>query len=198
MDEKASRVKYTIPEGAISRKAIFTTANKPLIRAMKKAGKDLSGKIVSTATVGNVSMRTAGGFIITATGSKLASLSDDDFVEILEFDSGAFALKRAEGLETPSSETPMHSKVYASRPDVNAIIHFHDPSLQSEKAAQKLKVPINAEPVPKGTKESADAAALLLAGGAKAAILKDHGVIVAAPTIEDGVELALLLHRRAP
>jgi len=196
MGEKYHGVKYSIPEGALTRKTIFTTANKPLIRAIKKIGKDLSERGIAPGTTGNISVRVPDGFIITATASNLSSLSDDDMVIVREFDFENNALRKAEGLKKPSSETPLHWKLYASRKDVNAIVHVHDPALLTEKAAEKLKVPITEKELSYGTIETAEAVSAILSNGGNAVIIKAHGIVVAAPTIEECADRVLTLHRR--
>jgi len=197
MAEEYHGVKYRVPEGALTRKAIFTTTNKPVIRAIKKIGKDLSERGIVPGTTGNISMRVPGGFIITATASNLSSLSDDDLIMVYDFDFGSNSLIRAEGLKKPSSETPLHWKLYASRKDVNAIIHVHDPALITEKIAEKLKLPVTEKELSYGTTETAEAVSTILADKGNAAIIKGHGIVVVANTIEECADRVITLHRRA-
>jgi L-fuculose-phosphate aldolase len=196
MVEEYHGVKYQIPEGALIRKAIFTTANKPVIRVIKKIGKDLSQRGITPGTTGNISVRVPGGFIITATASKLSDLSDDDLIMVYEFDFENNSLVRAEGLKKPSSETPLHWKLYSLRRDVNAIIHVHDPALLTDKIAEKLKIPITETELPYGTRETAEAVSSLIGEKGNAAIIKGHGIVIVAHTIEECADRVLTLHRR--
>jgi len=78
--------------------------------------------------VGNLSYRTAAGFIITPTGTNPATLTTADFVEVLDVGEKE---TRVIGIHEPSSECRMHAGIYAARPDVNAIFHGHyAPALQ--------------------------------------------------------------------
>jgi len=70
---------------------------------------------------GNVSARTARGFLITATGIAYADMKAMDIVE-MDHTGHVIAGKRK-----PSSEWHMHSAIYKKRRDVNAIVHVHSP-----------------------------------------------------------------------
>ena len=70
---------------------------------------------------GNVSARTARGFLITATGIAYADMKAADIVEMDHLGHGIAGRKQ------PSSEWHMHSAIYQKRPDVNAIVHVHSP-----------------------------------------------------------------------
>ena len=70
---------------------------------------------------GNVSARTARGFLITATGIAYADMKAADIVEMDHLGHGIAGRKQ------PSSEWHMHSVIYRKRPDVNAIVHVHSP-----------------------------------------------------------------------
>ncbi len=86
-----------------------------------KYGKKLGEKNMSPATSGNISVRCAQNFLITASGTCLSDLAEDDIVLI---DSNAAVLK---GSKKPSSEKNLHIAIYNLRPDINAIIHCHAP-----------------------------------------------------------------------
>ncbi len=196
MAEKYTGVKFAVPEGALAKKTVLTVESKGLIRAMKKAAKELAERGLSQGTSGNVSTRTSKGFIITTTASKLASLSDEDFVLVEEFDFEGNSLKKAFGFKTPSSETPMHHLIYKARPDVNAIIHVHDPALISEKAIAKLRLPVTEQELSYGTKDIAEGVAALITGK-DAVVARNHGIVVVGKSIEDCLEKVVTLHRRA-
>jgi L-fuculose-phosphate aldolase len=70
---------------------------------------------------GNVSCRVSGGVLITPSGVPYAELDPGDLVLV---DARGAVLA---GNRRPSSEWPMHAAVYASRPDVAAIVHTHSP-----------------------------------------------------------------------
>jgi len=196
MAEKYSGVKFAVPEGSLARKTVLTVESKSLIRAMKKAAKELAERGLSPGTSGNISTRVEGGFLITATACKLGSLSDEDFVLVEDFDFDSNSLKKAFGLKNPSAETPMHDLIYKSRGDARAIIHVHDPVLITERAVGKLKLPVTEQEHSYGTKELASAIADLLSGR-DVAVAKGHGIVVIGKSVEECTEKLVLLHRRA-
>jgi len=196
MAEKYTGVKFTVPEGALQKKTVLTVESKGLIRAMKKAAKELADRGLSPGTSGNLSARTSTGFLITATATKLGALSDEDFVLVEDFDLDNFSLKKAFGLKNPSSETPMHNLIYKTRGDVQAIIHVHDPVTMSERATTKLRLPVTDQEFGYGTKEVAEKISALLVDH-DVAVAKNHGIVVVSKSVEDCKEKLVTLHRRA-
>ena len=100
---------------------------------MSEAKKDPRLEVMATAPAldaaglmpnksGNVSCRSAGGFLVTASGVPYADLTPADVVE-LPVDVTA---EPGRG-PRPSSEWRMHAAVYSARPDVTAIVHTHSP-----------------------------------------------------------------------
>ncbi len=83
----------------------------------------LAGKGYLVGTGGNVSMRVEGAEALAVTPSSrdyLTMIADD--ICVIDF-SG----QQIEGALKPSVETAMHAAVYRNRPDVNAVIHTHQP-----------------------------------------------------------------------
>lgn len=70
---------------------------------------------------GNVSVRTARGFLITATGIAYADMKATDIVEM------DYRGRSISGRKEPSSEWHMHRAIYQKRRDINAIVHVHSP-----------------------------------------------------------------------
>jgi ribulose-5-phosphate 4-epimerase/fuculose-1-phosphate aldolase len=87
--------------------------------ALIAAGRRIGTKNLTWGTAGNISARVPGGFVITASGTRLDELTPGDFLTC-----------PLEG-EVPagcSVESGMHRGVYRARPDVNAVLHasaFH-------------------------------------------------------------------------
>lgn len=81
----------------------------------------------SAGTFGNLSFRLKGTdeFIITAScvGFK-DKLRDEDFVHVKDVDLEKRRI-RAAGSREPSSESMLHSEIYRTRKDVNAVFHGH-------------------------------------------------------------------------
>ena len=69
---------------------------------------------------GNISARIETGFLITPSGMPYAEIAPDDVV--------AMGLDgSADGRRRPSSEWRFHRDIYASRGDVDAVVHTHSP-----------------------------------------------------------------------
>ncbi len=76
---------------------------------------------INAGTSGNLSARHEDGFLITPTGVQYNDLKPEDIVYC---NSNGKVLS---GELIPSSEWPFHAAIYASRSDVNAIVHVHSP-----------------------------------------------------------------------
>ena len=90
-------------------------------KSIIKYGAKLGEKNMSPATSGNISVRVENNILITASGTCLADLSED---EIVLMDKHANVI---EGSRKPSSEKNLHIAIYEMRPDINAIVHCHSP-----------------------------------------------------------------------
>lgn len=87
---------------------------------------------MTTLSGGNLSIRDDDGSIwITPTGIDKGGLRPTDIVHILPD-------KTVEGLHRPSSELPFHRAIYASRPDLMAVVHAHPPALVSFSIAREV------------------------------------------------------------
>lgn len=71
-------------------------------------------------TGGNMSIRTDGGFVITASGRHKGELEAEDFVRC-DDEGTAHATD-----PTPSAETSVHLAIYRALPDAGAVYHVHD------------------------------------------------------------------------
>lgn len=70
-------------------------------------------------SVGNVSARDGGTFLVTPTRMEYDSLRRGDLVRV-DRDGEVIG-----GHRTPSRETTLHAAIYRARPDVGAIVHTH-------------------------------------------------------------------------
>ena len=82
-------------------------------RAMQPAG-------LNRGTAGNVSVRCGAGFYITPTGMPYEALAAAD-IPLLALDG------THQGQRKPSSEWRFHRDLYATRPEVGAVLHAHSP-----------------------------------------------------------------------
>jgi len=154
---------------------------------------------VGGASAGNLSVRTARGFLITAsrTASKRALVADD-FVEVIRVEvfgtaRGVVHFHARAGL-VPSSDTLMHHAIYCARTDVAAVFHGHDPSVLA--AGTALGVPVTGRETPYGSLEDASETARELAGH-DYIIRKNHGFVACGRDLDHAGRLALAVHLRA-
>lgn len=105
-----------------------------------KIGKYLYNKDLTSATSGNISVKSGNKIFITGTGTALGFLEENDIVEIDKNGVELFSNQKA------SSEKFLHLAIYKLRPDLNAIIHCHSPFATAFAACKKeLSAPIIAE-----------------------------------------------------
>ena len=84
---------------------------------LKTAGRYLLENDLAWGNAGNISARLSyDRYVITASGTDLGELNDDDFVEC-SFDGPL------PGGRKPSKETPMHRAIYEQRPEIGAVLH---------------------------------------------------------------------------
>lgn len=73
-------------------------------------------------TSGNLSVRTNDGYIvITPSGMDYMKMTVDDVV-VIDLEGQVI-----EGMHRPSSEWPLHTEIYKSKPEVNGVVHTHSP-----------------------------------------------------------------------
>ena len=107
-----------------------------------KYGKMLGEKNMSPATSGNISVRFENNILITASGTCLYDLEENEIVLI---DENSNVIN---GNKKPSSEKNLHNAIYKIRPDINAIVHCHSPYVSAFAVCHKpLSKPIISENV---------------------------------------------------
>ena len=195
---------------------------------MSEPRRDRPGDVVAVAQAldaaglmpnksGNVSIRSAGGFLITPSGTPYVELTPSSLVELtLEngdtpgspLDDESTSRSVAAGktavsaFSRPSSEWRMHAAIYRARADVNAIVHTHSPHATAL-ACAGLGIPpfhymialaggeVRCMPYATfGTAELAGNAVLGL-DGRRATLLANHGVIAVGPTLQVARAVAL-------
>jgi L-fuculose-phosphate aldolase len=140
---------------------------------------------------GNVSVRLADGTIlVTPRGLSKVDVTLDDLV-IVSLDGGVL-----QGTRAPSSELPMHLRIYQLRADVRAVVHAHPPTATGfavagegfvspvlpEVILQMGAVPLVPYVTP-GTQAFADSFGPLL-GEHDAFLLANHGATTVGPSLE--------------
>ena len=179
---------------ASSREQVVSTCRELLERGYLKA------------TEGNVSVRVPGeeAFAVTPSNYDYAKMRADDIV-VLDFEQ-----KRLEGTLKASIEAGMHAAVYGGRPDVNAIVHTHQPYAS---ALALVRRPIPAlfdeqvrflgrsveiiDYAPSGTSFLKRNVRRTVTSGANAFILANHGVLVLGGDPERAVFNMALLEKVA-
>jgi len=158
------------------------------------------------ATEGNVSVRVPGRelFAITPSNYDYAKMQTDDIC-VLDRD-----LRRVAGTMKASIEAGMHAAVYQQRPDVNAIIHTHQPYASALALIDKPIPALFDEQVrylgrgveivryaPSGTSFLKSRVKAKLKSGDNAYILANHGVLVLGGDTERAIHNMALLEKVA-
>jgi L-fuculose-phosphate aldolase len=145
---------------------------------------------------GNLSARTAAGFLITPAALPYAELAEEDLVEC---DAEGLPLQ---GHRRPSSEWRLHAATYAARAEAQAIVHSHSPRATALSCARRglpafhymLALAGGADIrcagyATFGTQALAEAAVLALEGR-RACLLANHGVLAFGATLAAAEALA--------
>ena len=158
------------------------------------------------ATEGNVSVRVPGRalFAVTPSNYDYAKMLPEDIC-VLDYD-----LHRVTGTMKASIEAGMHAAVYQHRPDVNAIIHTHQPYASALALMNKPIPALFDEQVrflgrgveivgyaPSGTSFLKRRVKAKLGNGDNAYILANHGVLVLGGDTERAVHNMALLEKVA-
>lgn len=154
-------------------------------------GKKLGTKNMSPGTSGNISVRFGKNILISASGTCLYELDENDIV-LMDMNSNVL-----EGDKKPSSEKHLHARIYQMRPDINAIVHCHAPYVSTFAVCHKpLSRPIISEnvfyfgeiPLADYAMPSSDE---LVENTAKffdmhdAVLMANHGIIIGGKNIND-------------
>jgi L-fuculose-phosphate aldolase len=165
--------------------------------AVAAAARRLAAERLVLGTSGNVSVRTGDRVAVSPTGARLAELQPDQ-VAVVDLDG-----EQLEGDLAPTSELGLHLGIHAERGD-GAVVHSHSPY------ATALSCVLGELPVVHyemlrfggpvrvaayatfGSEQLAQAVHAAL-DGRTAALMANHGSVVAGPSMDMAVELALLL-----
>lgn len=167
---------------------------------LQRAGRTMLEQHLTWGNAGNVSARLDDEhFLITASGTRLGELRDDDFVVC------AFDGKPRDTDRRPSKEVPMHRAVYEARPDIQAVLHgapFYstliactDIDIPSRLFVESMYYLERVARVPYGHPGS-DALGDAVTGPARDAnvlLLEHHGVLVFDVTIDEALQAMQVL-----
>lgn len=122
---------------------------------------------------GNLSMRTAGGFLISGTQTgALPFTSLADYAEVTGWDCQKNRVN-SRGQISPSSESLTHAVIYDANPEVTGVFHLHSPDIWN--AAGPLKLAVTDPAIEYGTPEMASAVSKSVTGGRLPGILSMGG-----------------------
>ena len=166
--------------------------NKELIAAARAL--DAAGFMPNKS--GNLSRRTARGFVITPSGLPYAALTADDLVEV------ALDGTTVAGQRRPSSEWRLHADIYVTRGDAQAIVHTHSPHATALSCARRPIPALHYMVAMAGGTDIAcaayatfgtaglAAAAVAALAGRRACLLANHGVVALGATLAGADALA--------
>ncbi|WP_262002448.1 class II aldolase/adducin family protein [Microbacterium sp. Mcb102] len=98
----------------------MTTRVESLIEELSAVGVDIVARGLALASGGNISARIdEDTFVVTGSGTWLDRLTPEDFSVM------SLSGEVVSGSPSPSSEWKLHQRSYATRSDVNAVVHVH-------------------------------------------------------------------------
>ena len=164
------------------------------------AGLRLRDAKLTVETWGNISCLDNDLVYITPSGMDYGAITEDDII-VTDLQGN-----NVQGKRKPSIETPLHLSVYNIRPDVRAVIHTHamhsnifacigeDIPLFHDEAAQTLGDTVRcADYCLPGTQDLADSCTAVLAGKANACLLRNHGAVCVAESMDCCFKVAVVL-----
>lgn len=151
---------------------------------------------LAPGTTGNVSVRSARGFVVTPSGMAYDQLRGDDAVAI-DLDGTI-----RPGQRVPSTEWRLHRDILAARPDVHAIVHTHSLFCTSVSCLRRpipaihyMVVLAGSDEIPCadyatfGTAELA-ASVVRALGRGRACLMANHGMVALGDSLAAALRLA--------
>ena len=159
------------------------------IRGFNRVSALLKENGMTYRNAGNISIRSQGGFLITGSGVYLDDIGLEDLVKVLNYDLEEFFLTYT-GMRPPSSEAFLHSLVYDARPDVECIIHVHDPLTAFCSPAKVETTPVEYD---YGTPDLA-VLCLNTLRSENIVFLRNHGFVAVGKDMDEALEILLECH----
>ena len=172
---------------------------------LAEAGRRLHRQGLVTGNSGNISARIPGTntILIKPSGASLESLKPEELVVV------DLQGKKVKGESVVSTETPIHTAIYRTRKDVQAVFHTH-PSTATAFGIAKIEIlPLQIEMfiqlpdgvpiipfVSPGSKALAEIIQKRIAN-CNAVILENHGIVAVGSTIEAAYNLSLMVEEAA-
>lgn len=153
-------------------------------------GAELASSGMSPGESGNLSCRTAEGFLITRTGVPLATITKEDWVLVTGIEHDAEGpIVSSRGLHEPSRDASVHAVLYQRRPNATAVFHLHVGHL--DELQDRLEVPATDVYYPAGTLESKQEIERFLDQhpGTRYFVLIDHGIVAWGESVDETAAL---------
>jgi len=140
---------------------------------------------------GNMSVRCASGFAITASGCNLGIMETEEVIYVQDCSLSEKTV-RFEGLRKPSSESFLHHMIYRSRPEALAVVHAHDPATAEVPLSDDLEETPREEPY--GTVELARLAIETFRKDRTIIVLQNHGYVAVGRSLTEAVDTIISIH----
>ena len=178
--------------------------NEAMCRQMLKAAKKLDRYGLISLCGGNISLRNSDGtFLVTPSGMEYEGMTPEDICYLSQDGSVL------EGRWRPSSDLPALLYIYEHMPQVNAIIHTHQPYATAVglvtdyfppclvNQIDALRGGVAVAPFTVSSDVGMGILAVKYAGDSLAVILKNHGVIAFGPNLDCCLTAAVYLEEAA-
>lgn len=167
----------------------------PRLAELAGWGRRLAALGVSPGASGNLSCRTADGFLITATGTPLGEIRPEHWVhvtDVIPLPDGGLEVC-SDGLHEPSKDSSVHLATYRRMPRARTVFHLHPSYLD---VLADLGVPSTATYFPAGTVESVREIERFLGvvGDIDYYVLVDHGIVSIGSAIDEAGERVERFH----
>ena len=172
---------------------------------LAEAGRRLHRQGLVTGNSGNISARIPGTntILIKPSGASLESLKPEELVVV------DLQGKKVKGESVVSTETPIHTAIYRTRKDVQAVFHTHPSTAAAFGIAKTEILPLQIEMfiqlpdgvpiipfVSPGSKALAEIIQKRIEN-CNAVILENHGIVAVGSTIEAAYNLSLMVEEAA-
>ncbi len=180
--------------------SVLDKLKEQIIKAAKEMFKE--GLVKSTFGVISVRIPQTNYVIITPSGFSKTRIKEENLC-IVDLDG-----KLIQGRFKPSSETSMHVYIHRRVPNAEAVLHTHSPVATAFAIARKEipcvsteqafafggRIPLVAEYFCPGTMDTKKLESIILSlNKAKAALLKNHGVVVIGSDLEEALNNAIVV-----
>ena len=172
---------------------------------LAEAGRRLHRQGLVTGNSGNISARIPGTntILIKPSGASLESLKPEELVVV------DLQGKKVKGESVVSTETPIHTAIYRTRKDVQAVFHTHPSTAAAFGIAKTEILPLQIEmfiqlpdgvPIIPFASPGSKALAEIIQKrieNCNAVILENHGIVAVGSTIEAAYNLSLMVEEAA-